>query len=315
MLIKESNTEISDFNLLSTSNISTNIGKGFSFCHHGEILQGAFYCKQTEEYVYGLTTLKCNLFWSKAYFIPKKKKGIHITPPSCVKAKNGIKQLLKHFKKDVDGELVIQSTVLPKLGLGSSTADVLSAMWAVAETLQLQLTSKQLAKLAVKAELASDSLMYTSDVLFAHRKGIIIEEFPRKLPLVTVLGFDEGSYKNGMDTLQIKPIKYSIRELKVFEELRIDLLKSAINQDITKLGQVATRSALINQKHFPKKKLIDIIKIQEKYNALGVQISHSGSIAGIIWNPTAPNLHRKIEACKEELKKKGLTSFWLFNSH
>ncbi|CAL2089881.1 Threonine kinase in B12 biosynthesis [Tenacibaculum sp. 190524A02b] len=290
------------------------IGKGHSFCHHGELLQGVFYCENLQEYVYGLTTLKCNLFSSRAMFIPNNTGKINITPTVNKKSKKAAELMIKYLNKNVGGDIFIQSNIIPKLGFGSSTADILSTMLAISDLYEVELTEDVLAKLAVKSEIASDSIMYQNDILFAQKKGVVIEEFKKKLPTMIVLGFDEAPENNGFDTVSMKPLQYSTQEKAEFQKLRLLLSEAAEKQDVNLLGEVATRSALVNQKYYPKKNLEKIIQIKDEKKASGVQISHSGDLVGLIWDPTTPFLHERIEESKQKLKNINIKSFWIFET-
>ncbi len=290
------------------------IGKGHSFCHHGEILQGVFYCEKLQEYVYGLTTLKCNLFSSRVMFIPNSNGKINVMPTINKKAKKAAELMIGYLNKNTGGDIFVQSNIFPKLGFGSSTADVLSTMLAISDMFEAEVSEDVLANLAVKSETASDSIMYSNDVLFAQKKGIVIEQFKRKLPKMIVLGFDEAPENDGFDTLSMKPLQYSLHEKEEFKKLRLLLSESAEKQDVNLLGEVATRSALINQKYYPKKNLKKILRIKEEKGAVGVQISHSGDLVGLIWNPATPFLHERIEESKQKLKNMNIKSFWIFET-
>ncbi len=293
---------------------SKTIGKGHSFCHHGEILQGVFYCEELKDYVYGLTTLKCNLFSSKARFIPNNSKEINVTPVVNTKAKKVATLMLSHLNKTIGGDILIQSNIIPKLGFGSSTADVLSTMRAIIDIFDIDMNVEVLAKLAVKSELASDSIMFGDDILFAQKNGVIIEKFQKKLPKIIVLGFNESPENNGFDTIAMKPLQYNEKEISEFKKLRHQLSQASLTQDVSLLGDVATRSALINQRYYPKKKLEKIIQIKEENDASGIQISHSGDLVGLIWDPTTPFLHEKIEDSKQKLKNININFFWIIET-
>ncbi len=288
---------------------------GHSFCHHGEILQGVFYNDHYKDYVYGLTTFKCNLFYSKASFIKNEKSNqITIYPKDKIKAKIAAEKILNFCDLSIGGSIEIQSNIIPMVGYGSSTADVLSTISAITNMLEIDLKEESIAKLAILSEHASDSLMFKKEVLFAQRKGVVLDTYNNMFPAFIALGFTHDPNDNGFNTLSMKPLKYSVNERIEFQKLRNLLSHAFDNQDISMLGEVSTRSALINQRYYPKSNLDAIIKICSKYDAVGVQVSHSGSLVGIIWNPSCSQIFEKIEMVKEELMRFNIASTWTFNN-
>ncbi|QHI35441.1 Homoserine kinase [Kordia antarctica] len=286
-------------------------GVGSSFCHHGEILQGEFYCDELKQSVYGLCTLKCNIFSSKAQFYKTDDKEIKVFPEYKIKAKKGVENLLKYLNINIGGRLVIDSDIRPKLGFGSSTTDVVSSIMAVLDVLELELNEMTIAKLAVYSETASDSIMFKDEVLFAQRKGLIIEKFPQSIPQIHVLGFSDPS-NDGYCTVSMEPLKYNSKEKLQFNELR-DILRNSIKtQDVNLLGKVTTQSTLINQNYYQKKNLDKILKIMEDNQSAGIQISHSGNLMGLIWDNSIPFIEDKIENTKEQLRALNIKSFWTF---
>lgn len=288
---------------------------GHSFCHHGEILQGVFYSDFHKDYVYGLTTFKCNLYYSKASFIKDENSNkIVVYPKHKFKAQEAAEKIVDYCKLSIGGSIEIHSNIIPKLGYGSSTADVLSTIRSITNLIELDLKEEVIAKLAILSEGASDSIMFKEEVLFAQRKGVVLDTYNKRFPAYVSLGFSHDSSDDGFDTLSMKPLRYSRRERLDFQELRTLLFHAFNNQDISMLGEVATRSALINQRYYPKSNLHEIIKICNKYDAVGVQVSHSGSLVGIIWNPDCLQIFDKIEIVKEELRRFNITSTWTFNN-
>jgi uncharacterized protein involved in propanediol utilization len=141
------------------------------------------------------------------------------------KARRAAELTVLEIAPGAGGCLEITSDVPLGRGLGSSTSDVLAAIRAVADSFGLVLPPVGVARLAVEAELASDSLMFDhSAVLFAHREGTLIEDFGAELPPLQVLGFGTGG---PVDTLAHVPARYSEQELDVFGELRI-MLRQAV---------------------------------------------------------------------------------------
>ena len=66
----------------------------------------------------------------------------------------------------------MKSEIEEGLGFGSSTADVTASIRAVAASYGTTVSDAVVGRLAVRAERASDAVMFDRCVLFAHRRGL-----------------------------------------------------------------------------------------------------------------------------------------------
>lgn len=155
-----------------------------------------------------------------------------------------------------------------------------------------------------------------SAVLFAHREGVIIEDFEYPLPAVRVLGFGcrpEGGGR-GTDTLALPPARYTPAEIQRFTRLRTLLREAVLAKDTGLLGKVATASTRINQRHLPIPALERILAVVEEVGALGLQTAHSGDIAGIIFDRDDPAVDTCIERAQQHLADIGIFEQWKFTT-
>jgi uncharacterized protein involved in propanediol utilization len=67
-------------------------------------------------------------------------------------------------------------------------------------------------------------------------------------------------------------------------------------QLLKKIGQAATMSAKVNQRLLPKPYLDTLIEIAEEYEAHGVCIAHSGTIAALLFDRDAEQAFDKARA-------------------
>lgn len=306
-------------NPLNQSIFSINkYGKAHAISHHGELLQGMFFGSDGELYR-GLVTVPCPLFDTKATFFITKNTNVRIVPEYKAKALNAVKFTLSYLGVDkmYGGCLRIESNVPPRLGFGSSTSDVVAAIKAVVNAFGAKLSPEDIAKIAVCAETASDSIMYTDrTVLFAHRLGDIIEDFDKKMPDFDVVGFNTDITGQGIDTLSFSPANYSSQDIEQFRPLH-SLLRHAIRkQDVRLMGKVAHASAVINQKFIQKPKFEQVERICERTGAIGMQVSHSGSLMGIMFDTKEDALAKKerISYCKKQLQEIGFNIVWHFQT-
>lgn len=165
--------------------------------------------------------------------------------------------------------------------MGSSTSDCIAAVRAVAGAVGVQLHERELARMVVEAEKASDSTMFTRAVLFAQREGVVLEDFVHPLPHLEVLAFNTAHH--GVDTLTLKPAEYNWQEVEAFAAERERLRQAICTQDAHLLGQVTSASARINQKYLPKPHFEQLEKIGERWGALGLAAAHSGTVMGLLF--------------------------------
>lgn len=284
-------------------------GEARATAHHGEILQGVF--RHRDAWSPALVTLPCPVLHSRAIFLLDHSGRVTVTPAGKTKAhRAAVQTLAKAGDPRLGGTLVIECEVAEGWGLGSSTCDVTAAIRAVAGALAIELPSSVIARDAVRAELASDSVMFGAEVvLFAHRDGWVIEPLGAHLPAMTVLGFNCDPTGSGVDTLSFPPIAYPPDELEHLESLRVALRRAVAVQDPWSIGQVATASARLHQRYLPKPGLERIFALAEALGALGVQVAHSGTVAGVLFDRADPRREAKLERLRAELE----TFSWTFN--
>lgn len=293
------------------------VGVASAPIHHGEILQGAFPCGAG--LVRGLVTLPCAMYSVHATFAPDATAGVTVTPAWKSKARTAAELTLTALELSVGGRLELSGDVPLGRGFGSSTSDVLAAITAVSSAFSMSLPPETAAKIAVQAEIASDSLMFGGRaVLFAQRQGEVIEDFGSPLPQVRILGFGsrpspEGAGQ-GVDTLALPPARYTQQETGQFAELQVMLRTAIATKDVALLGEVATVSTRINQRHLPIPALDRILDIVEEVGAVGLQTAHSGDISGIILDRDDPDVDACTEHAQRLLRDIGIVEQWKFNT-
>lgn len=282
--------------------------------HHGEVVQGIFYSADGAP-EHGLVTLPCSLFRTRARFRPLRSGPLMVEPGDRTRARTAARLTLDALGyTGWGGSIRIDGNVPLQWGCGSSTTDVLTVIRAVADAFGAVLEPAWIARLAVASETASDSLMYGPDraVLFAQRRGSLLADLGGPLPRVRVLGFNTEN-DHGVETLALPPIPYSTWEVEAFRAI-LGLLRRAVEQgDPALLGRVATASTLINQRHRPKRFMPELLGLYREVGALGIQVAHSGTVAGLLFEP-GPDAAPRMAAARERLAALGLRQCWDFNT-
>jgi uncharacterized protein involved in propanediol utilization len=283
--------------------------KGWATAHHGEILQGIF--RDPAGLRRALVTLQCPDYESRAIFYPCPGKTGITAPPGMWKVHNAATSAMATFATErspvVGGCVYITSTVPRGIGMGSSTADVTATIRAIAKFHGATPSAEEIARVAVRAELASDSIMIDDRVaLFAHRDGVVLESFGPRLPPMLVIGCRADPGADEIDTVALTPAAYSPADVRTFGNLRAELRAAIASGDVARLGSVATASAEISQRFLAKPSFECLLDICRCCDGCGVQVAHSGTVAGIIFDPMRAGVTERVERCIDQITKAGL---------
>jgi uncharacterized protein involved in propanediol utilization len=280
------------------------VGMAAAIAHHGELIQGVF--KDGAGRLHrGLVTLPIAGLRSEASFAKGSDETINVYPHDKIKAAAAARLTLDFLNSSGGGELILQSSIPVGHGYGSSTADVVASIRAVAAALKVQLRPSSIGRLAVAAEHASDAIAFDDHaVLFAQREGTVIENFDGSLPPLLLVGFKA---KGGapVDTLQLPPARYDSTEIQEFGVLRALVARAVRLQDPNLLGRAASASASISQRHLPKQGFNMAVEIAARAGACGIQVAHSGSLFGLIFDLRASNLKRRAALVAQQIRRAG----------
>lgn len=264
--------------------------------HFGEVLQGMSAGRRV------LLSLPCPLFHSRASFA----SGGHRAGEKARRA-----MALALMELDAPwrgGALTVHSNVPVGRGLGSSTADCVAAIRATALAVGAVITRETIARLVVAAEGAADSVMFPAAILFSNREGVVLEDFGGEVPPLEVLGFDTGG--EGVDTLAHPTPAYTRAEQTSFAAL-IGVLRDAVaRQDSRLAAHVATASARINQRYLPKPRFGDFEQVAEEVGALGILAAHSGTVAGLLFDPGDAATPCRVRRAAGQLARMGIRKTW-----
>ncbi|VVE58917.1 L-threonine kinase [Pandoraea horticolens] len=289
------------------------IGRASVHAHHGELVQGRF--RFRGRLIDALVTLPIAGKGSAATFFPvADSASIKVIPPSRKKAQRAARIALEYLGVCSGGTLVIDSSIPLKWGMGSSTADVVAAVKAVAEATGHRLMESEIAALAVRAEGASDPIMMSAKpCLFAHRDGFVVEILEGAAPAFVVMSVVAHELASGLDTLSLPKIEYTDQEIDLFDAGIATLREAYRSGNLPAIGAVATRSASINQKYRPKPLFDELVEISHRAGALGVQVAHSGSVVGLLFRqPFTSKDLTNIEHALDEISNLNVHDVQLF---
>jgi len=216
------------------------VGTGMAFGTFGELLQG----RLSEEHGDFLVTLPISRYSYAIFVADPTCQDVTVFPPEKQKSKMLACLLLEHSALPHGGRLILQSELPVGKGLASSSADLAATARAISSCFHLSIPSSLLATLMCCVE-PSDGVMYPGVVSFYHRQGRL-REFLGMLPPLTIVGIDEGGE---VDTLQFNTVPKAFTHTEELEyQHLLEVLSDALRQQNVRLiGQIATRSAVLNR--------------------------------------------------------------------
>jgi L-threonine kinase len=177
--------------------------------------------------------------------------------------------------------LQIESDIPIEKGMASSTADIAATVGATAKLIGKTLRVDEMAKICTQIE-PTDSTIFDTLTLFDHLKGIRIKSFDW-FPNLDVLVLESPKSLNKQ---QFRKKDYKLlrnmnqpKVEKAYETFELAYEK----KDFSLLGKAATISALANQNILYKEKLEELIDLSLKLGCFGVNVAHSGTVLGIIF--------------------------------
>lgn len=287
------------------------VGKDSCAGHHGEILQGTF--RIAGRLVRALVTLPTPEVVAEASVVLDRfRPDVVVSPASKSKAAAAAELTLRTLGVGGGCRVTLRNNAPAGIGVGTSTCDVVATIRAVADAAGRTLSALEVARLAVVAETASDSVMLPGAVtLFAHREGRVLEVLAAALPPLLLVGCHIGPV-GAVDTLGFPPARYTPDEIARMNVMLGGLRHATRRSDAVLLGRIATLSARMNQRFLPVPQFTELCGIADAVGAVGVQVAHSGKVAGIIFDKRDPATGKAAELCQRELDSIGIPNSYQF---
>lgn len=317
-------------------------GVATCYPHFGELLQGAFEVAEGgyRRTVRALVSVhmpyadgsvaRVTLEPSRTgKFLPEPgHTGIHVIPAHFRKCETAARLALDAFgMKNVGARLEVTTFVPEGAGMGSSTTGVVASIRAVANAASAYQGTRIIpaphlqARLAVAAEHACDSLMFDCSgtaILFAQRIGKIVRAFNGPLPQMHILGFDTGSAGEGVGTDQLPRARYSHDQIAAFGCALAVLERAIAEQSVALAGRVATFSAMTSEtamrNPLKKPKFNELVRIKESTGSAGIVVAHSGTVAGLIFDPALPDLRARVGEASTAIARLGFYRLRAFST-
>ena len=191
--------------------------------------------------------------------------------------------LLEKYGKTASVVLRIQSDLPRGKGMASSSADIAAACMATAKIFGQELTLEEIKDIALSVE-PTDGVFMPGIFAFDHITGNCCQ-FLGSPPPIRLAIFDFGGE---VDTVAFNK-RADLATFKHEQQLDFSEAYALIKEGLETanpvlIGKGATISALANQKILPKPHLEKMILEAIKYGALGVNVAHSGTVAGVLFD-------------------------------
>lgn len=187
-------------------------------------------------------------------------------------------------KEQQSFQLKLESPLPLAKGMASSTADLAAVGDAVARWFGLELSPQQLTQLCAQLE-PTDSIIFPQLCLMDPLTGKVSLSFQAGIPSLNLLVL-EG--KKGVLTEDSRKKDHFLKRKAYAGEMEKAL--NIFQQGLTEkrpplLAQAAWISALGNEAFYPQAGLQEIQKLAQHCGGLGINVSHSGSTIGVLYEP------------------------------
>ena len=196
------------------------------------------------------------------------------------KSRTMLRKILRHLDA-TDFKLGVRLTSeLPRgKGMASSSADIAAVAQAVAQSLGKNLSPAELGQLCAAIE-PTDGIFYGGVVAMNPLTGRLVKKISAREKF-SIAVFDYGGT---VDTLT-----FNRRS-----DFSLPTLPDVIDFALVK------KSALANQTILPKRGLLELTDFAAELGALGVNVAHSGTVAGIFFRADDSRVHEKISAVRKK---------------
>jgi L-threonine kinase len=191
--------------------------------------------------------------------------------------------------------LKIESQLPRGKGMASSSADIAASCAAAAKALGEAVAPDEIKNIALAIE-PTDGVFFPGIVAFDHVRGGTLVNLGEP-PKIKLAIFDFGGEIDTIDfnkRADLKPLRRAKQE--EFAEAYSLVKEGIATGNPVLVGKGATVSALANQNILPKPHLEKMIIIGNHCGALGVNVAHSGTVAGVLFDSSVAGEFEKCVA-------------------
>ncbi|MEV4657874.1 kinase [Micromonospora sp. NPDC049301] len=264
------------------------LGVGTAFGTFGELLQGVLPDGDRDF----LVTFPMAQ-WATATFRPTNELGrIRVFPQHKRKSARLAANIMELLGLSGGGVLELSGELAEGKGFASSSADLVATARAVGDAFGMTLSERVVESLLRRIE-PSDGVMYDGIVAFHHRE-VRLRERIGVLPPLTVVAHDEGGT---VDTVRFNriPKPFDQADKREYARLLTALTTAVRAADLPAVGEVTTRSAVLNGKLRPRRHFDVLHRLCREVDGHGLVIAHSGTALGVLLDQADPERAAKID--------------------
>jgi len=184
------------------------------------------------------------------------------------------------------------STIPVAKGMASSTADIAATVVATYRHFNNQYSDRQVAALCAQLE-PSDSTMFNALTLFDHNQGVVAAQYG-SVDNIDILVLESPIQLETQNYHKVDH-KHSLLSSSNALDLANDTLASAIKyKRSSQIGLASTVSAIESQIILPKPHFEQLLDIVEKHDLYGLNVAHSGSVVGLLYDETRHDIEQVI---------------------
>jgi L-threonine kinase len=178
-------------------------------------------------------------------------------------------------------------------GMGSSTADVLAGIRAVANAVGEHLTPELEGKLATSVE-SSDGTMYPGIAVVDQKTGIHLRDWAWYPEFVIVMLVPE-------DSVDTEAISFAGKEQLApeYEGLLAGFDRAVESRSISDFAALSTRAFELNAPYLVNPHAHALVSRLPELGALGLNVGHTGTVCGVLYPNTPDGRKRASDVCFE----------------
>ena len=236
------------------------------------------------------------------------RSGSWHCPPGYEKTLRAVRETARRLGYPQAGGCIRVDSPIPRgKGMASSTADVAAACLATARALGVWLDPHAIADIALDIE-PTDGLMYPGIALFDHRRGMLRQSLGMPPPL-EILVVDTGGEVDTAGFNRRSDLGRLNRDKEPAVREALALVAEGIKRgDPSLVGRGATLSAVAHQPVLGKPALEEVIALSREAGAVGVNVAHSGTVVGLLFDARENRLQEARAVLQELLNGQPLLS-------
>lgn len=275
----------------------------------GELLQG-YRLRPGGEFEHFLFTLPVlELRATSTVSLAEDGRAHRVRPAGRTRALTATTDLARALGlTDTRVSVTIDSNIPVGKGCASSTADIMASVAALIDATYPDVSSavvQALGTLVARDIEWGDYVLSDSIALCLQRSHTLVRRYDTNLRW-RIVGVDE---EGSVDTAEFHRRHRESRRLAGHYEALLTQMDAALERnDFAAAAQIATESAVLNQRVLPKRHFQTMRRIADTTGALGIAVAHTGTVIGLIFSGHQSDAALRMWEAEQCLRREELTS-------